>query len=88
LQNHQGNHDDEFLKYFVPVAGSVAFYPSMEDRLRILFVGEVFGQAGRRIVSEHLRPIGLLWVSLSSFCRDCVKGGVKVDHLGGAKGSH
>jgi 2',3'-cyclic-nucleotide 2'-phosphodiesterase len=25
--------------------------------LRILFVGDVFGQAGRRIVSEHLRPL-------------------------------
>jgi 2',3'-cyclic-nucleotide 2'-phosphodiesterase len=25
--------------------------------LRILFVGDVFGQAGRRIVSEHLRPV-------------------------------
>jgi hypothetical protein len=29
--------------------------------LRILFVGDVFGQAGRRIVSEHLWHHGLLW---------------------------
>jgi calcineurin-like phosphoesterase len=25
--------------------------------LRILFVGDVFGQAGRRIVGEHLAPL-------------------------------
>jgi metallophosphoesterase (TIGR00282 family) len=48
-----GNHN-----HFVPVAGSFVIKPHGEEHfLRILFVGDVFGQAGRRIVGEHLAPL-------------------------------
>jgi hypothetical protein len=47
-------------KSFVLAAGSCTFHPSMEDRFCVFFfIGDVFGQAGRRIASEHLRHYGL-----------------------------
>jgi hypothetical protein len=63
-------------QYFVPVSGSFAFLLAHGRPcfLRILFVGDVFGQAGRRIVSEDLRHHGLLWVVLKQLLPRLRKG--------------